>query len=228
MELSISFVYYTFILLYLRSMAFYNNEIPCIQGLENLGNTWYIQIDVIFQLIPINYSNYIIIFANSYMNAIMQCLANCDTLLHSVLSSNHRKSCSITSLGNNDSSNKGCPDRCVQCAFETCVLHMKYPSVFQINVDQYYNSAAESVNNRAIMQIYKNHPLIHIINILPSISLEFGRQEDAHEFLLNLLLCIERSDISPMSVSPRSSPYVGSIFGRCNLSSSYIYILTHF
>ena len=150
----------------------------------------------------------------------MQCLANCDTLLHSVLSSNHRRGCSITCIGNNDSINreansKGRPDICVQCAFETCILHMKYPSVFKNNTDQY--NTVDSYN--LTTQFYRNHPLIHIINILPFISLEFGRQEDAHEFLLNLLLCIERSDISSVSISPSTSPYVGSIFGSSLISS---------
>ena len=199
-------------------MSFVNNDIPTsIQGLENLGNTWY----TAYWLILNNLFTYIHQYTNSYMNAIMQCLANCDTLLHSVLSSNHRKACCVTSIDNNDiireTNSKGRPDICVQCAFETCILHMKYPSVFQNNIDQ-YNNTADCYN--LTTQFYKNHPLIHIINILPFISLEFGRQEDAHEFLLNLLLCIERSDISSVSVSPSSSsPYAGSIFGSSLISS---------
>ena len=194
-------------------MAFYNEVQTSIQGLENLGNTWYYIYDM-YILIVIIFSTCI----NSYMNAIMQCLANCDVLLHSVLSSNHRKACPFNSMGYYDTQeyNKGPSDTCVQCAFENCILRMKYPSIYQSYTDQYYNTA--DCNNFS-MQFYKSHPLIHIINILPSISLEFGRQEDAHEFLLNLLLCIERSDVSPVSVLPRSSPYVGSIFGSSLISS---------
>jgi ubiquitin carboxyl-terminal hydrolase 36/42 len=59
------------------------------------------------------------------------------------------------------------------------------------------------------------------LNILPLISLQFGRQEDAHEFLFNLLLGIERNE--RISATPSSSlsatllnksnSYTGRIFG---------------
>lgn len=165
------------------------------------------------------------------MGAVMQCLANCELLLQAVLQSNHWKGCTLrteSQFQHSTAVNCAYNSRCVQCAFEICILQMNYPSTFFALDSETPISAEENDSTMKILyQCYGKHPLIHIIKILPFISLEFGRQEDAHEFLMNLLRCVEKSEIvnSPLHLANDSvghhtssndngvNPYSGCIFG---------------
>lgn len=170
----------------------------------------------------------------------MQCLANCDPFLEAVLNSDHRRSCPTAVAAKRKSLDGGklnsfvhsglvdnAPLYCVQCALENCILQIKYPALFQqgmAKIEPTDNSFIQADSFVQRQSSSHQHPLNHIISILPLIAMEFGRQEDAHEFLLNLLLCVKSysgkaiQSSSMQDLNAEQNPYIALLCGS-SLSS---------
>lgn len=130
-----------------------------------------------------------------YINAVLQGLSHCDLIHASVRESLHYSSCPLR-------------QDCVRCSLERCVSDLRRPV------------AALAINN----------PIARIVRVLPHISMNgslmtSGRQEDAHEFLSNLLVSAQEcpsAGSSPESYklpAPRCALSLRSLF-QGKLSSS--------
>lgn len=110
-----------------------------------------------------------------YINAVLQGLSHCDLIYFFVKESAHCVRCQLR-------------QNCVRCAFERCVSDLRRP----------------------IATVAVSNPAARIVRILPNISMNgslmtSGEQEDAHEFLSNLLVSAQEY-VSASGTPEKSTP----------------------